>query len=118
MNLVAMANLCPGIVLPWVIYVYMYMYIYIYIYIYNHDMHNRMVLFQRLTRNLLLTLHGHNVHRQQRQLSEFLMRYSQSFNVCTLGHTTHIHTAIKFIPDSVWHVRRNDLQHGRSSAVE
>ena len=30
-----------------------------------------MVLFQKL-RNLFLTLHGHNVHRQQRQLSKFL----------------------------------------------
>ena len=30
-----------------------------------------------LTRNLLLTLHGRNVHRQQRQLSKFLMRYQQ-----------------------------------------
>ena len=29
------------------------------------------------TRNLLLTLHGQNVHRQQRQLSKFLMRYQQ-----------------------------------------
>jgi hypothetical protein len=34
----------------------------------------RMVRFQKLTRNLFLTLHGHNVHRQQRQLSKFLMR--------------------------------------------
>ena len=39
--------------------------------------HNRMVRFQKLTRNLFLTLHGHNVHRQQRQLSKFLMRYQQ-----------------------------------------
>jgi len=31
--------------------------------------------FQKLTRNLFLTLHGHNVHRQQQQLSKFLMRY-------------------------------------------
>ena len=37
----------------------------------------RMVRFQRLTRNLFLTLRGHNVHRQQRQLSKFLMRYQQ-----------------------------------------
>jgi hypothetical protein len=36
-----------------------------------------MVLFQKLTRNLFLTLHGHNVHRQQRQLSKFLVRYQQ-----------------------------------------
>ena len=36
-----------------------------------------MVQFHKLTRNLFLTLHGHNVHRQQRQLSKFLMRYQQ-----------------------------------------
>jgi hypothetical protein len=36
-----------------------------------------MVRFQKLTRNLFFTLHGHNVHRQQRQLSKFLMRYQQ-----------------------------------------
>jgi hypothetical protein len=39
--------------------------------------HKRMVGLQKLTRNLFLTLHGHNVHRQQRQLSKFLMRYQQ-----------------------------------------
>jgi hypothetical protein len=38
------------------------------------DIHKRMVRFQKLTRNLFLTLHGHNVRRQQRQLSKFLMR--------------------------------------------
>ena len=37
----------------------------------------KMVPFQKLTRNLFLTLHGQNVHRQQRQLSKFLMRYQQ-----------------------------------------
>ena len=31
----------------------------------------------KLTRYLFLILHGHNVHRQQRQLSNFLMRYQQ-----------------------------------------
>ena len=36
-----------------------------------------MVQFQKLPRNLFLTLHEHNVHRQQRQLSRFLMRYQQ-----------------------------------------
>ena len=36
-----------------------------------------MVRFQKLTRNLFLILHGHNVHRQQRQLSKFLMRFQQ-----------------------------------------
>ena len=39
--------------------------------------HKRMVRFQKLTRNLFLTLHGHNAHRQQQQLSEFLMHYQQ-----------------------------------------
>ena len=38
--------------------------------------HKRMVRFQKVT-NLFLTLHGHNIHRQQRQLSKFLMRYQQ-----------------------------------------
>ena len=33
--------------------------------------------FQKLTRNLFLTLHGHNAHRQQQQLSKFLMCYLQ-----------------------------------------
>jgi hypothetical protein len=36
-----------------------------------------MALFQKLTRNLFFTLHGQNVHRQQRQLSKFLMRCQQ-----------------------------------------
>ena len=39
--------------------------------------HKTMVRFQKLTRNLFLTLHWHNVHRQQRQLSKFLIRYQQ-----------------------------------------
>jgi len=38
--------------------------------------HKRMVRFQKLT-NLFLTLHGHNVHRQQRQLSKFIVRYQK-----------------------------------------
>ena len=36
-----------------------------------------MVQFQKLTRNVFLTLHWHNEHRQQRQLSKCLMRYQQ-----------------------------------------
>ena len=36
-----------------------------------------MVQFQKLTRNLFLTLHGQNVHRQQWQLSKFRMHYRQ-----------------------------------------
>ena len=38
------------------------------------DIHKRMVQFRKLAKNLFLTLHGHNVHRQQRQLSKFPMR--------------------------------------------
>ena len=51
--------------------------------LYSHNytliqgMHKRMVRFQKLTRNLFRTLHRHNVHRQQRQLSKFPMRYQQ-----------------------------------------
>jgi hypothetical protein len=41
---------------------------------YIQGIHKRMAQFQKLTRNLFLTLHGHNLHRQQRQLSKFLMR--------------------------------------------
>jgi hypothetical protein len=33
--------------------------------------------FKKLTRNLFLTLHRHNVHHQQRQLSKFVVRYQQ-----------------------------------------
>jgi hypothetical protein len=36
-----------------------------------------MVGFQKLIKNLFLTLHGQNMHRQRRQLSKFLMRYQQ-----------------------------------------
>jgi hypothetical protein len=39
--------------------------------------HKIMLQFQKLTRNLFLTFHGHNVHRQQWQLSKFLVRYQQ-----------------------------------------
>ena len=34
------------------------------------DIHKRMVWFQKLTRNLFLTLHEHNIHRQQQQMSQ------------------------------------------------
>ena len=45
--------------------------------LYIQGIHKRMVRFQKLTRNLFLTLHGHNLHRQQRQLSTFLIRDQQ-----------------------------------------
>ena len=44
---------------------------------YKQSVQKRVARFQKLTRNLFLTLHGHNVHRQQRQLSKFLTRYQQ-----------------------------------------
>ena len=36
-----------------------------------------MVRFQKLTRNLFLTLHRHYLHRQEQQLPKFLVRYQQ-----------------------------------------
>jgi len=36
-----------------------------------------MVRVKWLTRNLFLTLHGRNLHRQQQQLSKLLLRYQQ-----------------------------------------
>jgi hypothetical protein len=36
-----------------------------------------MARFLKLTRNISLTLHGQNLHRQQQQLSKFLMFYQQ-----------------------------------------
>jgi hypothetical protein len=44
------------------------------LYVFVQGIHKRIVRFQKLTRNLFVTLHWHNVHRQQRQLSKFLMR--------------------------------------------
>ena len=43
-----------------------------------------MVQFQKLKRNLILILHGQNVHRQHRQLSKFRMRYQQVRFSCLL----------------------------------
>jgi len=45
--------------------------------LYIQGIHKRTARFQKLTRNLFLTLQGHNVHRQQQQMSKFLMRYQQ-----------------------------------------
>ena len=43
------------------------------LFIYIQEVHKWMVQFQKLTRNLFLTLYGQNVQHQQRQLSQFLM---------------------------------------------
>ena len=45
---------------------------------YKQCVYKRMVQFQKLTRNLFLTLHGQNLYRQQRQVSKFRMRYQQA----------------------------------------
>jgi hypothetical protein len=39
-------------------------------------MYKRMVQFQELINNLLLILHGHNIHYQQREVSEILMQFA------------------------------------------
>ena len=44
-----------------------------------------MVRFQKLTRNLFLTLRGHNVQRQQQKLSKFLVRYQQFASHASCG---------------------------------
>jgi hypothetical protein len=44
-----------------------------------------MMHFQQLTRSLFLNLHGQNVHKQQRQLSKFLLRYQQFLLMHTAG---------------------------------
>jgi hypothetical protein len=46
----------------------------------------RMVRFQKLIKNLFLTLRGHNIHRQRRQLSKFLIRYQQFASCLLRGH--------------------------------
>jgi len=56
-------------------------------YVYIQGIHKRMVRFQKLTRNSFLTLHGQNLHRQQRQLSKFLMRYQQFASHAYCGAT-------------------------------
>jgi hypothetical protein len=54
--------------------------------------HKRMLRFQKLTRNLFLTLHGHNVHRQQRQLSQVSHALITVFQCVHPGsHDTHSH---------------------------
>jgi len=49
--------------------------------------HKRMVRFQKLTRNLFLTLHGQNVHRQQRQLLciPCIVPFTPTFSKCSLS---------------------------------
>jgi hypothetical protein len=53
--------------------------------------HKRMVQFKKLTRNLFFTLYGQNVHRQQRQLSKFLMCYQQFASHAYCGATRPVY---------------------------
>ena len=69
--------------------------------------HKRMVQFQKLTRNLFLTLHGHNVHRQQRQLSKFRMRYQQfaSHAYCGASFQDGVAAGKRFLCAPFWGVQ-------------
>ena len=66
--------------------------------------HRRMVRFQKLTRNVFLSLHGQNLHRQQRQLSKFLMRYQQFASHAYCGASFHDGVA-RFRKDAPYVVR-------------
>jgi hypothetical protein len=50
-----------------------------------HGVYKRMVRFQKLIKILFLNLRGHNIHCQQRELSTFLMRYTNSLPMLTAG---------------------------------
>jgi hypothetical protein len=47
--------------------------------------HKKMVRFQKVIQNSFLTLHGHNIHCQQRELPKFLMRTSSLLLMLTAG---------------------------------
>ena len=56
-----------------------------YIYIYVQGIHKIMVRIQKLTRNLFLTLNGHNVHRQSGNCPSFSCATSSSLLMLTAG---------------------------------
>jgi G:T-mismatch repair DNA endonuclease (very short patch repair protein) len=51
--------------------IYVYMHIYMHFYA-GHTQKNGAV--SKVNKNVFLTLHGHNIHRQRRQLSKFLTK--------------------------------------------
>ena len=69
--------------------------------------HKRMVRFKKLTKKLFLTLHGHNVHRQQRQLSKFLMGYQQfaSHAYCRASFQDGVAAGKGFMCAPFWDIR-------------
>ena len=69
--------------------------------------HKRIVRFQKLARKLFLILHEHNVHRQQWQLSEFLMRYQQfvSHAYCGLSFQDDVAAGKDFLCAAFWGVQ-------------
>ena len=73
------------------------------------DIHKIMAQFQKLTRNLFLTLHWHNIQRQQRQLSKFLMGYQQfpSHAYCGASFQDGVAAGKRFLCTPLWGV-----QHG------
>jgi len=66
-----------------------------------------MVRYEKLTRNLFLTLHGHNVHRQLRQLSKFRMHYQQftSHAYCGASFQDGVTTEEGFLCAPFWGVQ-------------
>ena len=69
-----------------------------------------MVQFQKLTRNLFLTLHGHKVYSQQRQLSKFLMRHQQfaSHAYCGASFQDGVAAGKRFLCAPFWDVQIRD----------
>jgi hypothetical protein len=51
--------------------------------------HKIMALFQKLIKNLFLSLHGHNIHCQQRKLPRFSYATSRSLLMLTAGPRDH-----------------------------
>ena len=72
--------------------------------------HKWMVRFQKLTRNLFLTLHGRDVHRQQRQLSKFLMLCQQfaSHAYCGASFQDGVAAGKGFLCAPFWGVQISD----------
>ena len=78
-----------------------------------------MVQFQKLKRNLFLTLHGQNLHRQQRQLSKFRMRYQQfaSHAYCGAAGPVYNMASQQEHTESLFLLRRHVVNSPRGPAV-
>ena len=76
-----------------------------------------MLQFQKLTRNLFLTLHGQNLHRQQRQLSKFLMRYQQFARSYRMINDCGLDTEKEW-ERTRWEIKRKKIKYERYSQEE